>query len=237
MRGSIIALALATLLPPLALHAQTETIVVVRHGEKPLTEARGQLNCQGLNRALALPSILARFGKPAAIYAANPAIQTTDGNPLPWAAKYSYVRPLATIEPYAIAQGMPVNAQIAADDIKGLEREVLKPEFANALVVIAWEHLQARNFAEAILKSFGHKDVVPRWVNSDYETIYIFRISPTPDGKSHQLNFSVQQENLTKTLSATCPVINVPAAVMPEKPPAIVPPGQAAPPANDKAPQ
>ena len=34
-----------------------ETIVFVRHGEKP-EAGLGQLNCQGLNRALALPSVI-----------------------------------------------------------------------------------------------------------------------------------------------------------------------------------
>ena len=108
---------------PAVLAQSTETIVMVRHAEKPTPEALGQLNCRGLNRALALPSILAHFGKPAAIFAANPAIQTSEGNPLPWATKYSYVRPLATIEPYAISLGMPVNAQIAAADTKGLQKD------------------------------------------------------------------------------------------------------------------
>jgi hypothetical protein len=59
----------------------TETIVLVRHGEKP-AEGLGQLNCQGLNRALALPVVIGKlFARP-------------DAN---------YVRPLATIEPTAIA--------------------------------------------------------------------------------------------------------------------------------------
>jgi hypothetical protein len=46
-----------------------ETIVFLRHGEKPDKEI-GQLNCQGLNRALALPRILSsKFGKPDYIFA------------------------------------------------------------------------------------------------------------------------------------------------------------------------
>jgi hypothetical protein len=211
-----------------SLHAQTETIVMVRHGEKPSAEARGQLNCQGLNRALALPSILARFGKPSAIFAANPAVETSEGNPLPWSTKYSYVRPLATIEPYAISLGMPVNAEIGATDIHGLQHELLKPEFANAVVVVAWEHLEARRFAESMLKSFGQSDIVPRWLDSDYETIYIFRI--TGPASKRQLNFSVEHEDLKDHLSPTCPVINLPKTAAPETAPAVVPPGQTAPP-------
>jgi hypothetical protein len=199
----------------------TETIVLVRHAEKPTPNAYGQLDCQGLNRALALPAVLARFGRPAAIYASDPAVQTTEGNHLPSAPRYSYVRPLATIEPYAIALEMPVNTQIAASDIRGLEDEVLKPEYAGSLVVIAWEHLQARRFAEEMLKTFGDDDLVPEWLNTDYETIYIFRISNATGGK-RTLTFTVEHENLNG-LPKTCPFIIPPTPPTPEKPPATQP--------------
>jgi len=224
---------------PVTTHAEadltpgTETIIMVRHAEKPPEKARGQLDCQGLNRALALPSVLAHYGKPAAIFAANPAKSTSD-DAQPSVTRHSYVRPLATIEPYAIAQAMPVNAEIAATDIKGLQKELTRSEFSNSLVVVAWEHIQARRFAEEMLKSFGQKDIVPRWLNSDYETIYIFRITTGPD-KKRTLNFSVEHEDLTKTLSDKCPVVNEPKPK--ETPPAVLPPGQAAPPAPDQQPK
>ncbi len=42
----------------------TETIIMLRHGEKP-EQGLGQLNCQGLNRALKLPAVIEqKFGKP-----------------------------------------------------------------------------------------------------------------------------------------------------------------------------
>jgi hypothetical protein len=232
--------AVAALLPLIAIaHALpaqspgTETIVMVRHGEKPPEKARGQLDCQGLNRALALPSVLARYGKPAAIFAADPAKPVSD-EAEPSVTRHSYVRPLATIEPYAIAQGMPVNAEIAATDIKGLQKELLKPEFSNNLVVVAWEHLAARRFAEEMLKTFGQKDIVPRWLNSDYETIYIFRVV-TDANKKRTLNFTVEHEDLAKDLSDKCPVINAPKPK--ETPPAVLPPGQTAPPSPESNPK
>ena len=217
--------------PAAAQSPGTETIVMIRHGEKPAEKARGQLDCQGLNRALALPSVLARYGKPAAIFAADPSKPVSE-DAEPNVTRHSYVRPLATIEPYAIEQGMPVNAEIAATDIKALQKELLKPEFSNSLVVVAWEHLAARRFAEEMLKTFGQKDIVPRWLNSDYETIYIFRITTSPD-KKRTLEFTVEHEDLAKTLSDKCPVIDVPKPR--ETPPAVVPPGQTAPPAPTEA--
>ena len=56
----------------------TETIVLVRHGEKP-ADGLGQLNCQGLNRALALPAVIGKlFGRPDAVFAPDPAQSKED---------------------------------------------------------------------------------------------------------------------------------------------------------------
>src|SRR5215831_5026678 len=79
-----------------------ETVIFVRHGEKP-HNGLGQLNCQGLNRALALPSVIAKtFGRPDVIFAPDPDEQIKDGGR--W---FDYVRPLATIEPTAISFVLP----------------------------------------------------------------------------------------------------------------------------------
>src|SRR5215471_6020271 len=79
------------------------TIVILRHGEKPAL-GLGQLSCQGLNRALALPRILlSRYGVPVAIYAPNPSVKKEDRG-----TAYAYVRPLATVEPLAISTGLPL---------------------------------------------------------------------------------------------------------------------------------
>ena len=87
-----------------------ETIVLVRHGEKP-DKGLGQLDCQGLNRALALPPVIAKtFGRPSAIFAPDPSRQKQDDG-----VSYDYVRPPATIEPTAIFFGLPVNASRLAE--------------------------------------------------------------------------------------------------------------------------
>jgi len=57
-----------------------QTIIMIRHGEKPSSHPSGQLNCQGLNRALALPAVLAKYGRPVAIFAPNPAEGNAEGN-------------------------------------------------------------------------------------------------------------------------------------------------------------
>ena len=59
-----------------------ETIVIIWHGEKP-QKGLGQLNCQGLNRALALPGyLLKNYPNPNDIFAPNPyqKVQEIDGD-------------------------------------------------------------------------------------------------------------------------------------------------------------
>ena len=180
--------------------AQEETIVAIRHGEKPVA-GLGQLTCQGLNRALALPKILiSRYGKPDLIYAPSPAEKVTDANKV----KYSYVRPLATIEPTAIQMGLPVNAQIGFKDISALQREVTAKENEHAVIFIAWEHLMLNKFAQKMLKKFD-KDpsAVPAWPNTDYDRIYVFKIAQV--GDKRELSFAIEQENLDGSLSDRCP--------------------------------
>jgi len=177
--------------------------VLVRHGEKP-PGGLGQLTCRGLNRALALPSVLiGRFGKPDFIYAPNPSVQVDDGNPQP---TYSYVRPLATIEPTAIRLGMPVNTQIGFLDIARLQQELLQPAHAHSLIFVAWEHIKLYEFARQMLESYGTApEKLPEWLNSDYETIYVFHITRSgQDGAPHAA-LEIQKENLEKTLTDTCP--------------------------------
>lgn len=177
-----------------------ETIVAIRHAEKP-PAGLGQLTCRGLNRALKLPKVLvSRFGRPDAIYAPDPAVGVADGSN----THYSYVRPLVTIEPTAIKLGMPVNAQIGFTDIAKLQSELTAPANANALIFVAWEHLMLNEFARQMLRSYG-KDpsAVPDWPNDDYDRIYIFKIEPN-QGKP-ALTFQVEYEHLNGSLRNACP--------------------------------
>lgn len=180
--------------------AAQETIVAVRHGEKP-PAGLGQLSCKGLNRALALPGVLIpRFGRPDAIYAPDPAQQVNDRSNI----QYSYVRPLITIEPTAIALGMPVNAQIGFLDIAKLQAAVTAPAYANAHILIAWEHIKLNDFAKQMLTSYGgNPAAVPDWPNDDYDRIYIFTI--TQSQGAPKLQFRIEQENLNTSLSDACP--------------------------------
>jgi hypothetical protein len=177
-----------------------ETIVAIRHAEKPSTSL-GQLTCKGLNRALALPKVLIpRYGKPDRIYAPDPGTRVGQlGN-----LSYSYVRPLMTIESTAIQLEMPVNALIGFKNVGQLRKELLSAENVKSTIYLAWEHVYLNQFAKWLLKAYG-KDpsVVPDWPNDEYDRIYIFRIREV--GKKKELTFGVEQQHLTDSLSDTCP--------------------------------
>ena len=184
--------------------ATTETIVVLRHGEKA-ADGLGQLSCKGLNRALALPKVLVgRFGRADAVFAPNPSVEVREGALT--RTEYSYVRPLATIEPTAIALGLPVNTQIGFPDIVALEQAVTAPQYANSTVFIAWEHKYAYDFARQMLKSYGlDRAEVPAWPGDDFETMYVFRLRRAAGAASPVMTFAVEQEGLSGSLAETCP--------------------------------
>jgi hypothetical protein len=176
-----------------------ETIVAIRHAEKP-PEGLGQLSCKGFNRALALPGVLThRFGKPDAIYAPNPSPRIIDGLHL-----YFYVRPLTTIEPTAISLGMPVNTRVGYNKITTLKTELTAHSNRSKLIFVAWEHRELNDFAKLMLRSYGQKEsAVPGWPDDDYDRIYIFKI--TQDHGKSTLMFQVDQEGLNSSLKETCP--------------------------------
>lgn len=187
--------------PAAAQGMQIETVVIFRHGEKPAM-GLGQLDCKGLNRALALPAVLAKqFGTPGALFAPDPADQIMDGDSGP----YSYVRPLATIEPTAIALQMPVNTQYGYTAIADLQSAVTQANLAAATVFIAWEHGQIVPFAKALVKQFGgNPGIVPSsWPETDYDTIFVVTIT-RPGGGQPSVQFSTSAEGLNGE-SATCP--------------------------------
>ena len=176
----------------------TETILLIRHGEKPAA-GLGQLDCQGLNRALALPAVIrAQFGVPAAIFAPDPAARKPDGT-----GDYYYVRPLATIEPTAITFGLPVNLAFAYDDIAGLQQALTQPALHGKLVLVAWEHTQLVNLARHLLTSYGADPALaPSWNSHDFDGIYVIHIGAAPGHPA--ISFSIAHEGLNG-LPAQCP--------------------------------
>jgi len=183
--------------PPETSGPAVETIVCIRHGEKP-PGGLGQLTCRGLNRALALPNVLlAKYGPPQFVFAPNPA-QKVDGT-----GDYYYVRPLVTIEPTAIRCGLPINTQFGFREIKGLEYELQKPPYNRAVIFVAWEHVLLDEFAKNLVKDNGGNPAqVPGWPHDDYDTIFVFKITSEKGRKT--ISFAIDHEGLNG-LSDNCP--------------------------------
>lgn len=188
-----------------AADGNTETLVFVRHGEKPAA-GFGQLSCQGLNRSLALPAVIAaKFGKPDAIFAPDPGQQKDDsGHP------YYYVRPLATIEPTAIQFQMPVQTPYGFAQIDKLSSTLVDPTYRNKLVVVAWEHKLIEKLVRQMVSAHGGNATdVPKWQSSDFDSIYIVRLdwkNGTP-----RATFQHDQQGLNGR-SADCPCAALPDA-------------------------
>ena len=175
-----------------------ETIVCIRHGEKP-HGGLGQLTCRGLNRALSLPKVLlAKYGSPQFVFAPNPTQKVDDSG-----SYYYYVRPLVTIEPTAIRCGLPINTQFGFREIKGLENELRNPPYKKATIFVAWEHVLLNEFAKNLVKdNGGDPGQVPFWSNDDYDTIFVFKITAQNGQKT--ISFAIDHEGLNG-LSDTCP--------------------------------
>ena len=196
-------LALPFLLPANALAQEVnpagiETIVMLRHGEKP-EAGLGQISCQGLNRALALPATIEKkFGKPDAIYAPDPSDQNKDDGKY-----YNYVRPLATIEPTAVKFGLPVDTSFGLTDIQGLREAIDQPENRSALIVVAWEHKQIQQLARDFMSAHGaDPTTVPSWHGKDFDSLYVIRIDRSKP--SATVTFERMSEGLDGQ-AMTCP--------------------------------
>jgi hypothetical protein len=174
------------------------TVVFIRHGEKP-PAGLGQLDCQSLNRAPALPAVVERmFGKPDAIFAPDPSGKNDDSG-----VAYDYVRPLATIEPTAITFGLPVDARIEYSAWGALVQAIGKvlSRGRAKFILVAWEHKVIAPAARALLAAHGgNPAAVPAWSGSDFDSMYVVTIGPG-GGKA---NFAIQHEGLVG-LPESCP--------------------------------
>lgn len=174
-----------------------ETIVFFRHGEKP-SGGYGQLTCQGLNRALALPDVLiGRYGAPDYLYAPDPQVKIPDP-----AGSFPYIRPLATIEPTAIRVGKPVNLKYGYNNVSGLQNMIIMSSKADATLFVAWEHAYLVKAVQNIMNAYGGGEQVPAWQSGDYDSLYVVRVNYTSAGITAR--FTLEREGLNG-LPTTCP--------------------------------
>ena len=190
------AIAVVLLLALASSAAAEQTIVFLRHGEKP-SAGLGQITCQGLNRALALPSVLLqKFGTPSYLYAPNPAVKVSDP-----AGSFYYVRPLATIEPTAIRVGLSVNTGYGYNDIEGLRSVLIRSSKADQTLFVSWEHDYLVKVVQSIMNLYGNGYQVPAWTYGDYDSLYVVRVNY---GSTITARFQRDWEGLNN-LPTSCP--------------------------------
>ena len=169
----------------------TQTLVFLRHAEKP-EGGLGQLNCQGLNRAIDLSTLLPeKFGKADYVFAANPKRNVEEGeldNP------YSYIRPLMTISPAAIKLGLPVNIEFSANDTSDLARELLDDKYHNSTIYTAWSHGYLPELINKVAgKAVGGKqNITDDWSGDDFDSLYVLTLT-WHNGKASLQSHSYKQ--------------------------------------------
>ncbi|MGE8439182.1 MAG: histidine phosphatase family protein [Pseudomonas palmensis] len=169
----------------------TQTLVFLRHAEKP-GEGLGQLNCQGLNRALDLATLLPeKFGPADYVFAANPSREVEEGSN---DNAYSYIRPLMTISPSAIKLGLPVNIDFGANDTGDLADELLQDKYRNATVYTAWSHGYLPELINTVAgKALGEKRTITAdWDGEDFDSLYVLTLT-WHDGKASLLSRNYKQ--------------------------------------------
>lgn len=169
----------------------TQTLVFLRHAEKP-GEGLGQLNCQGLNRALDLATLLPeKFGPADYVFAANPSREVEEGSN---DNAYSYIRPLMTISPSAIKLGLPVNIDFGANDTGDLADELLQDKYRNATVYTAWSHGYLPELINTVAgKALDEKrTITDDWDGEDFDSLYVLTLT-WHDGKASLLSRNYKQ--------------------------------------------
>ncbi|AWY40250.1 histidine phosphatase family protein [Pseudomonas putida] len=169
----------------------TQTLVFLRHAEKP-AGGLGQLNCQGLNRAIDLATLLPeKFGKANYVFAANPTRNVEEGE---LDNSYSYIRPLMTISPSAIKLGLPVNIEFSANDTSDLAAELLHDKYHNAVIYTAWSHGYLPELINKVAgEAVGKKQTITEdWESNDYDSLYVLTLT-WHNGKASLQSHSYKQ--------------------------------------------
>ncbi|KFE56882.1 hypothetical protein [Pseudomonas syringae] len=160
----------------------TQTLVFMRHAEKP-SMGLGQLNCQGLNRAIDLSDLLPRqFGNANFIFAANPSRHVEEGE---GDLSYSYLRPLMTVGPSAIKLGLPINIDYGANDTSALADELMRDKYHDSTIYTAWSHGYLPELINKVAEEASGKKItlLDDWTGDDFDSVLVLTLKWT-NGKA-----------------------------------------------------
>ncbi|NNM51210.1 MAG: hypothetical protein HKM02_03150 [Pseudomonadales bacterium] len=177
-------------------YAEDFHIVFIRHAEKPAL-GRGQLNCQGLQRALALPPVLLKQrGQPTQMMAPNPGIYKKDHG-----VAYAYIRPLATLEPSAIRFGLPIDTHLGYADSQALAQQLNNsPDLS--VIWVAWEHHLLVDTERELMAMWKQPINIADWPDLEFDRIDIIDVQRNLTGI--HVSYHQEHEHLNN-LPTTCP--------------------------------
>ena len=193
-----------------------ETLYIIRHAEAhPYSNwDDGNYICAGQWRALDLPNALRGKISPQQVYAIDPAQAFPGSVSASGESDWSYVRPALTVEPYAIANSLPLNLA-ASFELQGQNPPQLAThasdffftggEFSAQTVLLAWEHAHIPTTVSALLAGYypsGGAPTAPDWPEDDYDTIW----TVTLDAKGNvTVDNNMCEGIVSASLPATCP--------------------------------
>lgn len=147
--------------PKSATHPQT--ILVIRHAEKPAADADPDLSPEGKKRADALPDLFARS-------ASRPDPFPTPDFIFATAASKHSNRPVETVTPLAKKLNLAINSTFADDDYPRLVKELYSnPKYAGKTVLICWHHGTIPELATAL----GTTDVPKKWDGHVFNRVWV----------------------------------------------------------------
>ena len=129
-------------------------IIFIRHGEKPKTG--DNLNCQGLNRAMALPAVITgKFGIPAYCYVPSLGLDSST----------KHARMFQTVTPLAVKYGLKINSSFGTKDSAGIAKDIL---LKHGTVLLVWNH----NYIASIVHAIGISNELLKWDDNDFDSIW-----------------------------------------------------------------
>lgn len=134
-------------------------IVIIRHAEKP--KNGDNLDCQGLNRAELLPSVIfSKFGVPDFSYVPSLGADSVT----------KHARMFQTITPLAVKYNLVINSKFNGKDSTGLVNDILR---RHGTVLVVWDHKSI----VPILHAFGINEPGLNWSDDDFDSIWIITFS------------------------------------------------------------
>ena len=166
-----------------------ETLICIRHGEKSAT-GLGQLSCQGLNRALALPRVLlSKYGTPQFVFAPDPTQTITE-----YAGAYIMFVHWRRLSPRPFIVASPSTRSSASHKSPSLRgaSEGCLPKRHHLYRLGA---CSSRNFWQDMVELYGGDPTqVPVWPENDYDTMFVIQITRNQGQKS--VAFTMDHEGL-----------------------------------------